>query len=78
MSVSDDEPAVEVGGSVSIGDTAGVESGGSSNPMGAAFEGWLAFADVVSDTNLGVADLMVGGADVARAALEEQIPSLLQ
>jgi hypothetical protein len=47
------------------------------SPFQAPFEGWLAFADVISDADPDLAGLMVGGAFVARAALEEQIPSML-
>lgn len=43
----------------------------------AGFTGWLAFADVLSEVNPEIADAMVAGAYVARATLEEHIPSLI-
>lgn len=43
----------------------------------AGFTGWLAVADVLSEVNPEMADAMVAGAYVARATLEEHIPSLL-
>jgi hypothetical protein len=53
------------------------ERAGSRAVFQAGFDGWLAFPDVVSDTNPDLADVMVAGAYVARATLKERIPSLV-
>ena len=76
MSVSADEPA-EARDAVVDDHGSTLESGGSSAVFEAALQGWLAFADVVSDDNPDIAGLMVMGAHVVRAALEEEIPTLL-
>jgi len=81
MSMSTDEPGVataaraadvELPLEIDVSDS---ESGGAVYQAG--FNGWLAFADVLSEVDPDIADVMMASAYVARATLEDEIPSLL-
>jgi hypothetical protein len=76
MTTGTDEPA-ELGDETSTASGA-FESDSSSRALQAAFEGWLAFSDIVSDTDPDLAGLMVAAAHVARVAVEDEIPSLFR
>ena len=60
------------------GDVEGFADDAWESPFAAPFAGWVALADLVSDESDGIANLMRGGAYLARAALQEQVPSLLE
>jgi hypothetical protein len=53
-------------------------SGASEDPLAQPVEGWVALAELVSDTAESLADLMVAVSDVARALVEERIPGLVE
>ncbi|WAC90188.1 hypothetical protein [Mycobacterium sp. Aquia_213] len=54
--------------------TTSFESESSGPVFQAPFEGWLAFADIVADSNPALSDLMAASAYLARSVLEEQMP----
>jgi hypothetical protein len=77
VTVSPNEPADAADATIA-GDGTAVESVGSSSIFAPALQGFLELADVVSDHAPDIAGLMVMGAHVVRAALEEEIEALVR
>jgi hypothetical protein len=71
-----EEPVHARPAGVSGGDVGASESDVSS-AAATPFDGLLAFADVLSENDPVLADVFVGGAQLAQAVLEEQLPTLL-
>lgn len=74
------EPADQatIGSSVAAAQPESEYLGVSVDPLAQPFDGWIALADVVSDTSPTLADLMVALSDAARIAVEDQIPGLVE